>query len=127
MCLPLVMKEPVRLRAESLLEVESQRSSGSDSSGKNPLVRSMGDCSTTTPGDSKGLWLGLRQWLTFTAIISLFRSTYGKRGVAVHVNDSDENVILANVSIEILFHAVLYPQVYPVRTNKVFLEQLLRE
>lgn len=111
--LPLVIKEPVRLRAESLLEVESQRSSGSDSSVKNPLVRSMGDCSTNTPGDSKGLWLGLRQWLTFTAVISLFRSTYGKRGVRVHVNDSDEKIILA--------HTYLFRDSFPCCTHKCIL------
>lgn len=89
--LPLVMKEPVRLRAESLLEVESHRSrSGSDSSVKNPLVRSMGDCSTMTPGDSKGLWLGLRHWPTFTAVISLFRSTYDKSDGTENVNFFDK-------------------------------------
>ncbi|TNN85000.1 hypothetical protein EYF80_004654 [Liparis tanakae] len=66
---PLVMKEPFLLRAESLLEVESQRSRGSDSSGKKPLVRSTGDGSTPMPlapptlppptlqGDSSGLWV----------------------------------------------------------------------
>ena len=58
------MKEPVRLRAESLLEVESQRSRGSDSSGKKPLA-------TPPPpllaGEGRGgrcLWAGL--WLMFT-------------------------------------------------------------
>lgn len=92
---PLVMKEPFLLRAESLLEVESQRSSGSDSSGKKPLVRSTGDCSAPTtlalptqlppllllplpvlPGDSSGLWIGLRLWLTFTEVISLLMSNW---------------------------------------------------
>lgn len=86
------MKDPFLLRAESLLEVESQRRSGSDSSGKKPFVRSTGDCSTAVPpgpptpplplelllllpplpllpGDSIGLWMGLRLWLTFTEVI----------------------------------------------------------
>lgn len=93
---PLVMKEPFLLRAESLLEVESQRSSGSESSGKKPLVRSTGDCSTPTelalptqlppllllpplptlPGDSSGLWMGLRLWLTFTEVTSWLMSNW---------------------------------------------------
>lgn len=81
------MKEPLRLRAESLLEVESQRSRGSDSSGKKALVRSTGDCSTPVPltrprlpllvtlmGDSMGLWMGLRLLLTFTEVISWLMS-----------------------------------------------------
>lgn len=84
---PLVMKEPFRLRAESLLEVESQRSRGSDSSGKKPLVRSTGECSTPMPltrpmllllamliGDSVGFWIGLWLLLTFTEVISWLTS-----------------------------------------------------
>lgn len=83
---PLVIKEPFLLRAESLLEVESQRSSGSESSGKNPLVRSTGDCSVTLalptllPGDSSGLWTGLRLWLTFMTLTSWFRSNWTHKG-----------------------------------------------
>lgn len=80
--LPLVINDPFLLRAESLLEVESQRRSGSDSSGKKPLVRSTGDCSTAAPpgppvplplpplppGDSVER-MGLRLWLPFTEVI----------------------------------------------------------
>lgn len=96
---PLVIKEPFLLRAESLLEVESQRSRGSESSGKNPLVRSTGDCSTPTtlalptqlppllllplptlPGDSSGLWMGLRLWLTFTGVTSWLMSNWTYKG-----------------------------------------------
>lgn len=84
---PLVMKEPFLLRAESLLEVESQRSRGSDSSGKKPLVRSTGDCSKPMPltrpmllllsmliGDSVGFWIGLCLLLTFPEVISWLTS-----------------------------------------------------
>lgn len=79
---PLEIKQPFLLRAESLLEVESQRSRGSDSSGKKPLVRSIGDWSALAPlappmlpqlllllGDSIILWMGLWLWLTFTEVI----------------------------------------------------------
>lgn len=83
---PLVMKEPVRLRAESLLEVESQRSRGSDSSGKKPLVRSSGECSTTNPCASRGLWLGMVPWLTFTDIINWFRSNCSGTKIAFKLN-----------------------------------------
>lgn len=81
------MKEPFLLRAESLLEVESQRSRGSDSSGKKPLVRSTGDCSKPMPltrpmllllamliGDSVGFWIGLCLLLTFPEVISWLTS-----------------------------------------------------
>lgn len=83
----MVIKEPFLLRAESLLEVESQRSRGSDSSGKKPLVRSTGDCSKpmtlTRPmllllamliGDSVGFWIGLCLLLTFPEVISWLMS-----------------------------------------------------
>lgn len=90
---PLVMKEPFLLRAESLLDVESQRRSGSDSSAKKPLVRSMGDWMGPMPparytplppplllGDSGSLWMGLRLWLTFTVVVSWLMSNCMERG-----------------------------------------------
>lgn len=58
---PLVIKEPVRLRAEQPLEVESQRRSGSDSSTKKHLFFSKGDGSTGIMAASGfGAGLGLR-------------------------------------------------------------------
>lgn len=44
--IPLVIKEPVRLRAEEPLDVESQRRRGSDSSTKKHLFFSNGEGST---------------------------------------------------------------------------------
>lgn len=57
------MKEPVRLRAEEPLEVESQRRRGSDSSTKKHLFFSKGDGSTgimVASGFGFGLGVGLR-------------------------------------------------------------------
>ena len=58
------MKDPVLLSAESLLEVESQRSSGSDSSGKKPLATPPPPLLAGEGRGGRGLWTGL--WLIFT-------------------------------------------------------------
>jgi hypothetical protein len=65
---PLVIKDPVLLSAEEPLEVESQRSRGSDSSTKKPLFLSSGEGSTVKRVEFSSFMLGLGMGLGLSGL-----------------------------------------------------------
>lgn len=82
--LPLVIKEPVLLSADEPLDVESQRSRGSDSSTKKPLFLSSGEGSTVSRAEFSSFVLGLGMGLGLRGLgligrASLSVSSWGRK------------------------------------------------
>lgn len=84
MLVPLVIKEPFLLSADEPLDVESQRSRGSDSSTKKPLFLSRGEGSTVRRVEFSSFTLGLGMGLGLSGLglmgrASLSVSNCGKK------------------------------------------------